>query len=149
MVQEGPLERVEGAPPVLLVEDNVDDERLTLRAGKKMGVDSFIVARTGDEALRELIEQGDGRALGLVLLDLKLPKVSGLEVLERLREHAGTRTVPVVVFTSSDEEGDILRSYELGANSFVRKPVDYDHFMEAIQGVLSYWLGLNRTPPAA
>lgn len=134
-------------PQILLVEDNVDDERLAVRAGKRAGVPGFIVARTGDEALQELIS-GDACAdLKLVLLDLKLPKVSGLEVLERLRENPVTQYVPVVVFTSSDEEGDISRSYELGANSYVRKPVDYDKFMDAIQRVLNYWLKVN-TPPS-
>ncbi len=130
-------------PPVMLVEDNLDDERLVVRAFRKAGIDEFIVARTGEEALTTLENQAGQPYPSLVLLDLKLPKVNGLEVLRSMRANEETRLVPVVVFTSSDEEGDILQSYELGANSYIRKPVDYESFMEAVQAVISYWLGLN------
>lgn len=128
----------------MLVEDNLDDERLVVRAFRKAGIDEFVVARTGEEALNMLEEASKTSYPSLVLLDLKLPKVNGLEVLRHMREHEPTKLVPVVVFTSSDEEGDIMRSYELGANSYIRKPVDYESFMEAVQAVISYWLGLNR-----
>ena len=136
-------------PPVMLVEDNLDDERLVVRAFRKAGIDEFVVARTGEEALN-MLEAGPGRSYpSLVLLDLKLPKVNGLEVLRTMRESEATNLVPVVVFTSSDEEADILHSYELGANSYIRKPVDYESFMEAVQAVIAYWLNLNRAAPSA
>lgn len=132
----------------MLVEDNLDDERLVVRAFRKAGIDEFIVARTGEEALTSLENQAGHPYPSLVLLDLKLPKVNGLEVLRSMRANEETRLVPVVVFTSSDEEGDILQSYELGANSYIRKPVDYESFMEAVQAVITYWLGLNRAAPS-
>ena len=135
-------------PPVMLVEDNLDDERLVVRAFRKAGIDEFIVARTGEEALTALENQAGRAYPSLVLLDLKLPKVNGLEVLRSMRATEETKLVPVVVFTSSDEEGDILQSYELGANSYIRKPVDYESFMEAVQAVITYWLGLNRAAPS-
>jgi two-component system response regulator len=133
----------------MLVEDNLDDERLVVRAFRKAGIDEFIVARTGEEALNLLEEAAKTSYPSLVLLDLKLPKVNGLEVLRNMRENEATKLVPVVVFTSSDEEGDIMRCFELGANSYIRKPVDYESFMEAVQAVISYWLGLNRAAPSA
>jgi two-component system, response regulator len=133
----------------MLVEDNLDDERLVVRAFRKAGIDEFVVARTGEEALNLLQESAKGSYPSLVLLDLKLPKVNGLEVLRHMRENEPTKLVPVVVFTSSDEEGDIMQCYELGANSYIRKPVDYESFMEAVQAVISYWLGLNRASPSA
>src|SRR5690242_16647684 len=119
---------------ILLVEDNPDDEALTLRAVRKHMPYGIVVARDGAEALDFLF--GTGRYAGrdislaplLVLLDLKLPKVNGLEVLRRMRDDARTRTVPVVIFTSSTEEQDILDCYTLGANSYIRKPVDYGQF---------------------
>ncbi|MEA2553173.1 MAG: hypothetical protein QOJ65_1349 [Fimbriimonadaceae bacterium] len=129
----------------MLVEDNLDDERLVIRAFRKAGIDEFIVARTGEEALNALQAQASNACPSLVLLDLKLPKVNGLEVLRSMRQNEDTKLVPVVVFTSSDEEGDILQSYELGANSYIRKPVDYESFMDAVQAVISYWLGLNKS----
>jgi two-component system response regulator len=129
--------------PVMLVEDNLDDERLVVRAFHRAGLDDFVVARTGEEALSLLGRPNS--PISLVLLDLKLPKVSGLEVLKFIRENSATSLVPVVVFTSSDEEGDIARCFESGANSYIRKPVDYESFMEAVQAVLTYWLGLNRS----
>lgn len=131
----------------MLVEDNLDDERLVVRAFRKAGIDEFVVARTGEEALNTLQARADNYP-SLVLLDLKLPKVNGLEVLRSMREKEETRLVPVVVFTSSDEEGDILQSYELGANSYIRKPVDYESFMEAVQAVIAYWLALNKAAPS-
>jgi two-component system, response regulator len=132
----------------MLVEDNLDDERLVVRAFRKAGIDEFVVARTGEEALNVLDAQAKHAYPSLVLLDLKLPKVNGLEVLRSMRQNEETKLVPVVVFTSSDEEGDILQCYELGANSYIRKPVDYESFMEAVQAVISYWLGLNRAAPS-
>jgi two-component system, response regulator len=132
----------------MLVEDNLDDERLVVRAFRKAGIDEFVVARTGEEALNVLEAQAKHAYPSLVLLDLKLPKVNGLEVLRSMRQNEETKLVPVVVFTSSDEEGDILQCYELGANSYIRKPVDYESFMEAVQAVISYWLGLNRAAPS-
>ena len=135
-------------PPVMLVEDNLDDERLVVRAFRKAGIDEFVVARTGEEALNLLQEAAHSAYPSLVLLDLKLPKVNGLEVLRSMRNNEATKLVPVVVFTSSDEEGDIMQCYEVGANSYIRKPVDYESFMEAVQAVISYWLGLNRAAPS-
>lgn len=139
---------------VLLVEDNPDDEALTLRALKKNNVaNEVVVVRDGAEALDWLFAQGeyaerDAREIPhLVLLDLKLPKVDGMEVLEKIRANARTRLLPVVVLTSSDEERDVIESYELGANSFIRKPVDFQQFAEAIRTLGLYWLVFNQTPP--
>jgi two-component system response regulator len=134
--------------PVLLVEDNLDDERLVVRAFRKAGIDEFVVARTGEEALN-MLNDGSAQYPSLVLLDLKLPKVNGLEVLKAMRAKEETKLVPVVVFTSSDEEPDISQSYDLGANSYIRKPVDYESFMEAVQAVIVYWLNLNKAAPSA
>jgi len=138
---------------ILLVEDNPDDEALTLRALKKNNiVNDIVVARDGQEALDFLFAQGphadrDPRRLPqVVLLDLKLPKLDGLEVLRRIRSHEPTRYVPVVVLTSSSEEQDMLRSYDLGANSYVLKPVDFVQFMEAARQLGLYWLVLNEVP---
>ena len=138
---------------ILVVEDNPDDEALTLRAVRKHMSHGIVVARDGAEALDFLF--GTGRHAGrdvtvsplLVLLDLKLPKVNGLEVLRRLREDARTRSIPVIVFTSSTEEQDILDSYRLGANSYVRKPVDYGQFCGDLKQVMTYWLSVNQLPP--
>ena len=138
---------------ILLVEDNPDDEALTLRAVKRHMPHKIAVARDGAEALEFLF--GTGRHAGrdltinplLVLLDLKLPKVNGLEVLRRLREDGRTRSIPVIVFTSSTEEQDILDSYRLGANSYVRKPVDYGQFCDDLKQVMTYWLTVNQLPP--
>lgn len=138
---------------ILLVEDNPDDEALTLRAVRKHMPYGIMVARDGAEALEFLFGKGChvGRDLSnsplLVLLDLKLPKVNGLEVLRRMREDVRTRPIPVVVFTSSTEEQDILDSYRLGANSYIRKPVDYCQFCEDIKQAMTYWLFLNQLPP--
>ena len=140
---------------ILLVEDNPDHEALTIRALKKAHVlNEIIVAHDGAEALELLFgaESDSGRPVlspQLILLDLKLPKVDGLEVLRRLSEDARTRLIPVVVLTSSDEEGDVVTSYKLGANSYVCKPVDFVQFMEATKQLGLYWLVLNESPSAA
>jgi len=139
---------------ILLVEDNADDIELTLRAFRKSKiVNELVVARDGVEALDYLLATGThaGRDSSsnpvVVLLDLKLPKIGGLEVLKRMRAEERTRRTPVVVLTSSGEEKDILSSYDLGANSFVRKPVDFSRFVEAAQQLGLYWLVLNQGPP--
>ena len=132
---------------ILLVEDNADDEQLTLRAMRQSDVPNIIrVARDGAEAIEALFGTGAGVHLpDLVLLDLKLPKVSGLEVLQRIRSEEATRTLPIVILTSSDEERDIVESYNLGANSYIRKPVDFDEFIDAVRQLGLYWLTMNRT----
>lgn len=139
---------------ILLVEDNPDDEALTLRALKKNRIQNeVIVARDGVEALDYLFGTGAyaGRNVAelpqLVLLDLKLPRIDGLEVLRRLRDDPRTRLQPVVILTTSNEDRDVLRSYELGANSYIRKPVDFEQFMEAVRQLGLYWLVLNLAPP--
>ncbi len=138
---------------LLLVEDNPDDEVLTLRALRKHNLaNDIVVARDGQEALDYLFGEGahsgrDTRVLPqVILLDLKLPKVDGLQVLERLRANPRTRYIPVVVLTSSSQEQDMLRSYDLGANSYVRKPVDFEQFLEAACQLGLYWLVLNEIP---
>jgi two-component system response regulator len=140
---------------ILLVEDNQDDELLTLRALTRNNIkNDVVVARNGADALDFLFGQGahSGRDLYMMpdvtLLDLKLPKISGLEVLRALRSNELTRLLPVVVLTSSLEEQDLIRSYGLGANSYVRKPVDFNQFTEAIRHLGLYWLILNEKPPA-
>jgi two-component system response regulator len=138
---------------ILLVEDNPDDEALTLRALKKNNIlNEVIVARDGVEALDYLFGTGqhEGRDTSqqpeLILLDLKLPKIDGLEVLKRLRADDRTALQPVVVLTTSSEEQDIISSYELGANSYIRKPVDFNQFIEAVGCLGLYWLVLNQGP---
>jgi CheY-like chemotaxis protein len=140
--------------PILLVEDNLDDEALTLRALKKNNIhNEVVVAHDGVEALDYLFGTGihAGRDLSvmpqLILLDLKLPKVDGLEVLRRLRSDARTRLLPVVILTSSTEEEDRIAGYGLGANSYVRKPVDFAQFIEAVRQLGLYWLILNEPVP--
>ena len=139
---------------ILLVEDNPDDEELTLRILKQTQINTDIsVVRDGEEALEFLY--GAGRYAGrdrsvlpqLILLDLKLPKIGGLELLERIRQDPAMAVIPVVVLTSSNEEVDIIASYHLGANSYVRKPVDYQHFAYAVQQLGIYWLLLNEPMP--
>ena len=138
---------------ILLVEDNPRDEALTLRALKKSNiVNDVVVARDGVEALDYFFGTGkhadDPPVMPqLVLLDLKLPKVDGLEVLRKIRENDTTRRLPVVIFTSSSEEEDMIKSYELGANSYVRKPVESEQFAEATKQLGLYWLLLNEPAP--
>lgn len=138
---------------ILLVEDNPQDERLTLRALRRISIANAIdVVRDGAEALDYLLRRGayaelaDEPLPAVVLLDIMLPKMSGLEVLAALREHARTRNLPVVVLTSSDEDSDVLQSYRSGANSYVRKPVDAGEFTEAVARLGLYWLLLNQPP---
>lgn len=138
---------------ILLVEDNESDEKLTLLAFQKAGVPhQFVVERDGAAALDYLFCTGEhaGRADGspaVMLLDLNLPKIDGLEVLRRIRADERTRFIPVVVLTSSLEDEDILRSYSLGANAYVRKPVDFTRFAEAAKTLGVFWLRLNEPPP--
>ena len=138
---------------ILLVEDNPDDVTLTLRALKKNNLmNEVVVARDGVEALDFLFCDGKyadkkpEHLPELILLDLKLPKVDGLEVLKRIRKHDRTRLLPVVILTSSNEQSDIISGYEFGVNSYIRKPVDFEHFIEAVRQLGLYWLVLNQTP---
>jgi two-component system response regulator len=133
--------------PILLVEDNPDDEALTLRALKKNKISNeVVVAHDGTEALEFL--QGNGHPLpALILLDLKLPKVNGLEVLRCVRADSRTHLLPVVILTTSKEERDLTSSYDLGANSYICKPVDFAQFTEAVRQLGLYWLVLNESPP--
>lgn len=139
-------------PPILLVEDNPDDEALTLRAfGKNRISNEVVVARDGVEALDYLF--GTGRHAGrppnalpaVILLDLKLPRVDGLEVLRRVRADARTALLPVVILTTSKEQQDVTDGYALGANSYIRKPVDFEKFIHAVGQLGLYWLVLNET----
>ena len=139
---------------ILVVEDNPDDEALTVRALKKSNiVNEVVVARDGLEALNYLFGEGAyaGRDITempqVVLLDLKLPRLDGLGLLRRLRADARTKLLPVVILTSSNEEQDRISSYDLGANSYVRKPVDFKQFSEAARQLGLYWLVLNESPP--
>ena len=141
---------------ILLVEDNPDDELLAMRALKKNGILSeVVVARDGVEALDYLFGAGGhtGRDISvmpqLILLDLKLPRIDGLEVLRRLRSDGRTRLLPVVILTSSKEQQDMLDSYGLGANSYVRKPVNFEQFVRAVEQLKLYWLSLNEAPPGS
>jgi len=134
---------------ILLVEDNPDDEALTLRALKKNNIfNEMTVVRDGQEALDYFFGEGASERPmpAVVLLDLKLPKIDGLEVLRRIRADPRTRLQPIVILTSSKEEHDIVSSYSLGANSYIRKPVDFSQFMEAIRQLGLYWLVLNEPP---
>jgi two-component system response regulator len=137
---------------ILLVEDNPDDEALTRRALAKNNIQNdVLVAHDGAEALDCLFGTGShaGRAVApeVVLLDLKLPKIDGLEVLRRIRADERTRRLPVVILTSSREERDVVSGYDLGANSYIRKPVDFGQFVEAVRQLGLYWLVLNEPPP--
>jgi two-component system response regulator len=139
---------------ILLVEDNPDDEELTLRALKKNNIQNDVfVARDGAEALDYLFGIGPftGRDVSkmpsVTLLDLKLPKIDGLEVLKRIRADERTKLLPVVILTSSKEEQDLISGYALGANSYIRKPVDFSQFIEAVRQLGLYWLLLNESAP--
>ena len=140
---------------ILLVEDNPDDEVLTLRALRNNVTDEVVVARDGVEALDYLFATGEhaGRDTSvmpqLILLDLKLPRIDGLEVLRRLRADERTRLLPVVILTSSREMQDLLDGYGSGANSYVRKPVNFEQFVRAVEQLKLYWLSLNEAPPRA
>ncbi len=137
----------EAARLILLVEDDPDHELLTIRALKKSNIANEVqVARDGEEAIN-LLFGADPIQPQVILLDLKLPKVDGLEVLRRIRESDSTRMLPVVVLTSSDEERDVVRSYQLGVNSYIRKPVNFNDFAEATRQLGMYWLVLNQCPP--
>jgi len=137
---------------ILLVEDNPDDEELTRLAFEQSGITNrLVIVRDGSEALDYLFAGGswagrtDGNP-GLILLDLKLPKIGGLEVLKRLRAEPGTRLIPVVILTSSVEEQDVIRGYDLGCNSYIRKPVDFTQFAESVRTLGLYWMVLNEPP---
>ena len=143
-----------GERVILLVEDNPDDEALTLRALKKNNLtNKIVVARDGVETLDYLFGTGmyAGRDTSivpeLILLDLKLPKIDGFEVLKKLRADERTRLLPVVILTSSKEQQDVVNGYGLGANSYVRKPVDFQEFVDAVLELGLYWLILNEKPP--
>jgi two-component system response regulator len=140
---------------ILLVEDNASDEKLTVLAFKKCGVaNDLVIVRDGAAALDYLFRTGEhaGRSEGefptIVLLDLNLPKIDGLEVLRRVRADERTKLLPIVVLTASKEEEDILRSYALGANAYVRKPVEFAEFVEAAKTLGLFWLLVNEPPPA-
>ena len=139
---------------ILLVEDNSDDEELTLMAFKQSKIaNKVVVVHDGVEALEYIFgaSQSSGNVVNelpqLMLVDLKLPRLGGLDVLKRIRSDPRTQLLPVVIFTSSSEEEDILSSYRLGANSYVRKPVEFQNFAEAIQHLGLYWLIINQSPP--
>jgi two-component system, response regulator len=139
---------------ILLVEDNPDDVTLTERALKKSHIlNTLVVAKDGVEALNYLFGTGNfiGRDLScmpeVILLDLKLPKIGGLEVLKKIREDRRTKLLPVVILTSSKEETDLINGYSLGANSYIRKPVNFNQFVDAVRQLGLYWLVLNETPP--
>jgi two-component system response regulator len=140
-------------PTILLVEDNQDDVDLTLRAFERSQVaNEIVVVRDGEEALDWLFSRGPHAARSpvvpqVILLDIKLPKIDGLEVLAAIRADPRTSRLPVVVLTSSGEERDLVQSYDLGANSFVRKPVDFGQFIDAARQLGLYWLVLNEPPP--
>jgi two-component system, response regulator len=140
---------------ILLVEDNPDEEVLTLQALTKSELPNrIVVVRDGSEALDWLFGSGQYTARHspllpqIVLLDLKLPKVDGLEVLRQIRANPRTHLLPVIIFSSSEEEKDLINSYSQGANSYIRKPVDFDQFVSTIQQLSFYWLALNEAPPA-
>lgn len=138
---------------ILLVEDNPDDELLALRALKKNEIkNDVVVVRDGLEAINYLFAKGEyaerdvNDVPEVILLDLKLPKLDGIEVLKHIRENQVTCTIPVVMLTSSNEDKDIMNAYKVGANSFICKPVDFEQFLEATRQIGAYWLGLNVTP---
>lgn len=138
---------------ILIVEDNPDDEALVLRTLRKINLKNRIdIVRDGAEALDYILRKGkfadrQTPEPAVILLDIKLPKVDGLTVLERIRAEKRTRRIPVVILTSSDEQEDKVRSYDLGCNSYVRKPVEFDEFSEAVSKLGLYWLLVNEVPP--
>ena len=137
---------------ILLVEDNPDDVELTLHALKKNKIANPVkIVRDGQEALDYLYHKGKYESMAydlpnVILLDLKLPKVDGIEVLQRIKSDRKTKLIPVVVLTSSKEESDLLRSYDLGVNSYIRKPVDFDQFVETVRHIGFYWMLINEQP---
>lgn len=132
---------------ILLVEDNPFDLKLTMKAFEKINLsDRVYVVRDGEEALNFIFTIIDKKLLKLVLLDLKLPKVNGLDVLKEIKSNPKTKILPVVILTSSQEESDLIKSYSLGANSFIVKPVDYDKFVQAVSEIGIYWTFFNRLP---
>ena len=137
---------------ILLVEDNPDDIELTLHALKKNKIVNPVkIVRDGQEALDYLYHKGKYESMdydlpNVILLDLKLPKVDGIEVLQRIKSDRRTKLIPVVVLTSSKEESDLLRSYDLGVNSYIRKPVDFDQFVETVRQIGFYWMLINEQP---
>ena len=137
--------------PILLIEDNPDDVELTLRALSRSNIaNEVLVARDGAEAIEMLHGSEDTEASPLpavVLLDIKLPKIDGIEVLQRIRAHDRTKLIPVVILTSSNEQRDLVAGYSHGCNSYVRKPVSFDQFLEASRQLGLYWLILNEPPP--
>jgi two-component system, response regulator len=148
------IDKMDNKETILLVEDNPDDVELTKRAFRKNNIaNNLVVARDGIEALDYLFCRGEyaNREIKdtprLILLDLKLPKMDGLQVLEHMRANECTRLVPVVILTSSKEEQDLTSGYKSGANSYVRKPVDFNQFVEAVRNIGLYWLLINEPPP--
>jgi len=144
-----------GKNAIMVVEDNEDDLELTLRAFAKNNIlNEIIIARDGVEALDYLFGTGvhEGRDLQdmpeVILLDLKMPRMDGIETLKRIRANEHTKLLPVVVLTSSDEEKDMIESYECGVNSYIRKPVDFSRFVDAVQQLSLYWVVLNQHPQA-
>ncbi len=142
------------AKPILLIEDNPDDEELTIRALKKNNISNPVdVVRDGEQALDYLFRRGAYAGLEnnlppqLILLDLKIPKFDGLEVLKQIRQNPATKLLPVVILTSSKEEQDIINGYDSGANSYIRKPVSFADFTDAVHNLGLYWLILNECPP--
>lgn len=152
MARSAGLEALVNPGKILLVEDNPDDVALTMRALKSHNItNEVIVAQDGAQALDYLFGTEGGPGVdelpAVILLDLKLPKVNGMEVLQRIRSDERTRLLPVVILTSSDEERDVIDGYSLGANSYVRKPVDFVEFTQAAKQLGLYWLLMNRAPP--
>ena len=138
---------------ILLVEDNPDDEMLALRALKKADTkNTVVVARDGEEALEYVFGTGRFKTRDpnetpqVIFLDIKLPKINGLDVLKNIRNDQRTSLIPIVLLTSSDEESDMVTGYELGANSYINKPVDFDQFIDQVKVLGRYWLGINKTP---
>ncbi len=133
---------------ILLIEDNPDDVQLTLRAFKKANIhNEIIVKMDGQQALTYLFDGIDNSQMPfLILLDLKLPKMNGLEILQQIKGNSKTKLIPIIILTSSIEEQDLLKAYQLGVNSYIRKPVDFNDFIEAVQSLGFYWLLINQIP---